>query len=53
MPEETFIRLLQNQLPVHCVLSQPDELRPYECDALSAYRQLPLVVVIPETLQQL
>ncbi|MGB5716374.1 MAG: FAD-linked oxidase C-terminal domain-containing protein, partial [Gammaproteobacteria bacterium] len=24
----------------------------YECDALSAYRQLPMVVVIPETLQQ-
>ena len=35
------------------MLSHPDELRPYECDALSAYRQLPLVVVIPETLQQL
>jgi len=53
MPEETFIRLLQNQLPARCVLSHPDELRPYECDALSAYRQLPLVVIIPETLQQL
>ncbi len=52
MPEETFIRLLQTRLPAHCILSHPDELRPYECDALSAYRQLPLVVVIPETLQQ-
>ena len=53
MHEETLIRLLENQLPARCVLSHPDELRPYECDALSAYRQLPLVVVIPETLQQL
>jgi len=53
MHEETLIGLLQNQLPAHCVLTHPDELRPYECDALSAYRQLPLVVVIPETLQQL
>ena len=53
MHEETLIAQLQNQLPAHCVLSHPDELRPYECDALSAYRQLPLVVVIPETLQQL
>ena len=53
MHEETFIRLLQKQLPASCILSHPDELRPYECDALSAYRQLPLVVVIPETLQQL
>jgi glycolate oxidase len=53
MHEESFIRLLQTRLPAHCILSHPDELRPYECDALSAYRQLPLVVVIPETLQQL
>ncbi|HYQ73480.1 MAG TPA: FAD-linked oxidase C-terminal domain-containing protein [Gammaproteobacteria bacterium] len=53
MHEQTFIGLLQNQLPAHCVLTHPDELRPYECDALSAYRQLPLVVVIPETLPQL
>jgi glycolate oxidase len=53
MPEDTFIHLLQTRLPAHCILSHPDELRPYECDALSAYRQLPLVVVIPETLQQL
>jgi glycolate oxidase len=53
MHEQTLIRLLENQLPPRCVLSHPDELRPYECDALSAYRQLPLVVVIPETLQQL
>jgi len=53
MHEEPFLHLLQNLLPAHCILSHPDELRPYECDALSAYRQLPLVVVIPETLQQL
>jgi glycolate oxidase len=53
MREETLIRQLQDQLPARCVLSHPDELRPYECDALSAYRELPLVVVIPETLQQL
>ena len=27
-------------------------MRPYECDALSAYRQMPLVVVLPETVAQ-
>jgi len=53
MPEQKFISLLRKQLPAHCILTQADELRPYECDALSAYRQLPLAVVIPETLQQL
>jgi len=43
---------LRKHLPEHCVLTHPEELRPYECDALSAYQQLPLVVVIPETLEQ-
>ncbi len=31
------------------VISDADERRAYECDGLSAYRQLPLVVVLPET----
>jgi glycolate oxidase len=29
------------------VLTQPDELKPYECDGLSAYRHVPLIVVLP------
>ena len=52
MHENNIITLLRAQLPAHCVLSEPEELRPYECDGLSAYRQLPMVVVIPETLEQ-
>ena len=52
MSEKNIIALLRAQLPAHCVLSEPEELRPYECDGLSAYRQLPMVVVIPETLEQ-
>ena len=31
----------------------PDALRPYESDALTAYRQPPLVVVLPETTAQI
>ena len=31
------------------VISDADERRAYECDGLSAYRQLPMVVVLPET----
>ena len=31
------------------ILSSNDELKPYETDALSAYKQKPLVVVLPET----
>src|SRR5215470_13093051 len=34
------------------VIDDLDGMRPYECDALSAYRQMPLVVVLPETVEQ-
>jgi glycolate oxidase len=34
------------------VLSEPEELRPYECDGLTAFRQVPAVVVLPETEDQ-
>ncbi len=34
------------------VITDPDGLRAYECDGLSAYRQLPMVVVLPETTVQ-
>jgi glycolate oxidase len=53
MTDKHIIPLLFEQLPAHCVLSHAEELRPYECDALSAYRQLPLAVVIPETREQI
>jgi glycolate oxidase len=35
------------------VISDADQLRAYECDGLSAYRQLPMVVVLPETTEQI
>jgi len=34
------------------VIVDEDELRPYESDGLTAYRQPPLVVVLPETVEQ-
>ena len=40
---------LQSVLPMHCVLSRPEDTRPYECDGLSLYRALPIAVVLPET----
>jgi glycolate oxidase len=52
MPDNNVINLLRRRLPAHCLLSDPEDLRPYECDALSAYRRLPLVVVLPETPDQ-
>jgi len=52
MIENDLIEALRSRLPGDCVLTDAEELRPYECDGLSAYRQLPLVVVIPDTLEQ-
>jgi len=39
---------LSAALPAGCVLSDLEDTRPYECDALSAYRQPPMVVVLPQ-----
>jgi glycolate oxidase len=34
------------------VLFEEEDTRPYECDGLTAYRQLPMVVALPETEDQ-
>ncbi|MCA8932089.1 MAG: FAD-binding protein, partial [Rhodospirillaceae bacterium] len=34
------------------VIAEVDELRAYETDGLSAYRQMPMIVVLPETTAQ-
>jgi glycolate dehydrogenase FAD-linked subunit len=41
------IESLRRALPAGAVLSSPEELKPYECDALTMYRQLPLAVALP------
>jgi glycolate oxidase len=43
---------LRNGLPAECVLVGEEELRPYECDGLTAFRQIPLAVVLPRTEEQ-
>jgi glycolate oxidase len=40
-------------LPPHCVLFTQEDTRPYECDGLAAYRQLPMAVVLPENEAQI
>ncbi|HEV7136195.1 MAG TPA: FAD-linked oxidase C-terminal domain-containing protein [Steroidobacteraceae bacterium] len=46
MPGE-LIERLRRTLPAGAVLSRPEELKPYECDALTLYRQMPLAVALP------
>src|SRR6185295_63483 len=43
---------LREFLPERCVLWQEEDTRPYECDGLTAYRRLPMVVALPETEEQ-
>jgi len=47
MSRSELIRRLQAILPAEAVLHDNEDLRPYECDGLSAYKQLPYVVVLP------
>jgi glycolate oxidase len=39
-------------LPVHALLWQREDTVPYECDGLTAYREQPLAVALPETEEQ-
>ncbi len=46
------VRALLEFLPRRAVLHEEEDTRPYECDGLTAYRQLPMVVALPETEEQ-
>ncbi|MEZ5845990.1 MAG: FAD-linked oxidase C-terminal domain-containing protein [Geminicoccaceae bacterium] len=47
-----LIDALREIVPGEGVISTAEELRAYECDALSTYRQVPMAVVLPETVEQ-
>ena len=47
-----LIERLREIVPFENVIDEETELRAYECDALTMYRQLPLVVVLPQTVEQ-
>ena len=39
-------------LPADGIIEELESQRPFECDALTIYRELPLLVVLPETVEQ-
>ena len=49
---QALAEILRSFLPAEAVLTGAEALRPYECDGLSAYRALPLLVALPETIEQ-
>lgn len=53
MHKVELIRALKQFLPASAVISDTEALRPYECDGLPAYRKMPLVAVLPHTVEQL
>ena len=50
--KSAVVAALRAGLPAECVLAREEELRPYECDGLTAFRQIPLAVVLPRTEDQ-
>ncbi len=50
--KQSLLKSLKQILPEAAILSEPEDLRPYDCDGLSVYRALPLVVCLPETVEQ-
>src|SRR5262245_9029848 len=49
---EEVVAALRAIVPGEGVIASERAMRPYETDGLSAYRQLPMVVVLPETAEQ-
>jgi glycolate oxidase len=47
--QRRVVQALSAHLPAHALLWQAEDTVPYECDGLTAYRQRPLVVALPET----
>ncbi len=47
-----IVSALRAIVPGEGVIVDESELRAYECDGLTAYRQLPMVVVLPSTTEQ-
>src|SRR5213596_1016275 len=49
---ERIVAALRAIVPGEGVIAAEREMRPYEADGLTAYRQLPMVVVLPDTTEQ-
>jgi len=51
--KHALLTSLRRLLPKVSILHSDEDLRPYECDGLSAYRTVPLLVVLPESAEQI
>jgi glycolate oxidase len=49
---DRIVKALRAIVPGEGVIATESEMRPYESDGLTAYRQMPMVVVLPNTVDQ-
>ncbi|MEQ1534831.1 MAG: FAD-linked oxidase C-terminal domain-containing protein [Burkholderiaceae bacterium] len=50
--QSKVVAALLQVVPKHALLWHDEDTTPFECDGLTAYRQLPMVVALPETYEQ-
>ena len=50
--QREVVAALEAFLPRTSILFDREDVKPYECDGLTAYRQVPMVVALPETEEQ-
>ncbi|HBZ31104.1 MAG TPA: FAD-binding oxidoreductase, partial [Nitrosomonas nitrosa] len=48
-----LIHELRAFLPPDAVLYEAEDVKPYECDGLSAYRRTAMIVVLPQTEEEI
>ena len=49
---DNIIKDISNFTKKQNILAEKEELKPYETDGLTAYKQTPMLVVLPETTQE-
>jgi glycolate dehydrogenase FAD-linked subunit len=50
--QREMVQALRAILPAASLLFEHEDVKPYECDGLSAYRQVPMIVALPENERQ-
>lgn len=44
--------MLSELIPANAILTSPEQLKAYECDAFTTMRQMPLLTVLPDSIEQ-
>jgi glycolate oxidase len=52
LSQAELAKLLREFMPADSVLTETESQRPFECDGLAIYTEMPLVVALPETVEQ-